>query len=176
MSAGLGQLQRFELSTAATVRYRPGVTLTGPPVVGMKAQELSLSPTKGADIFFSFIDRRSFKDLRLGVDGSRSFAIGKVAFERNEVLAVRAFGARELASGKGEWEGEVGYATTKDKTAGVVCDGTNATLGSQCFGSSTGSILLDRRPALLPVQPRLVQHHEPLHLAPVDHARRAGQG
>jgi hypothetical protein len=141
VSAGLGPLQRFEVSTAATVRYRPAVTLTGPPVMGMKAQELTLSPTKGADIFFSFIDRRSIKDMRLGLDGSRSFAIGTVAFERNEVLAVRAFGARELTSGKGEWEGEIGYATTKDKTTGVVCDGTNATIGSQCFGSSTGSIL-----------------------------------
>ena len=64
--------------------------------------------------------------------------VGNVAFQRSEVLAARAFAARELKSGRGEWEAEVGYSTTKDTAGGTTC--TTMTV-QQCFGTSNGSIL-----------------------------------
>jgi diaminopimelate epimerase len=46
-------------------------------------------------------------------------------------LALRASAARELANGRGEWEAEVAYSSTKDGSAGVMC-GNLAT----CFGAA----------------------------------------
>jgi hypothetical protein len=51
--------------------------------------------------------------------------------------AYRAFGARELASGKGEWEAEITYAQTADSGNNMACS-----IGStDCYGSTTGNIL-----------------------------------
>jgi len=134
VSAGLGSQQRFEISTAVNYRYRPAFTLTAPD----GTTKLSLDPAKGVDVYASLTDRRSFASLRLGVDGLRSFAIGNVAFQRSEVLALRAFAAREFKAGRGEWEAEVGYSTTKDVAGGNMC---SITAVDQCFGTSSGKIL-----------------------------------
>jgi len=131
-SAGLGQLQRFELSAAATYRYRPNVTLTS----GDGMTKYQLGAGTGVDLYASFTDRHSIKDLRLGVDLSRTFGLSAVAFQRSEVLAIRFSGAHDIANGKGEWEAEVSYATTKDKSAGITCADLTT-----CYGASTGSIL-----------------------------------
>ena len=135
VSAGLGDVQRFELSVAVAYRYRPGFTLSAPD--GSGAQQLD--PASGVDVYGSFIDRRSFAHLRLGIDGSRSFSTGNVAYQRSEVLALRAFAARELASGKGEWEAEISYASTKDVNEGM--NGLMCTTVQTCFGASTGTII-----------------------------------
>lgn len=134
VSAGLGSLQRFEVSTAASYRLRPEVSLNTP---GGMAQVL-LPAAKGVDVYFSVMDRRSIANLRSGFDVSRSFAVGNVAFQRSEVLAARVFAAREIKNGRGEWEAEVGYSTTKDSAGGTTCTTTTV---SQCFGTSNGSTL-----------------------------------
>ncbi|MGN6106838.1 MAG: hypothetical protein ACTHU0_17145 [Kofleriaceae bacterium] len=134
VSAGLGELQRFEITTAAAYRFRPAVTLTAPN----GTTQVNLDAAKGIDVFFSVLDRRSIADLRIGADVSRSFAVGNVAYQRSEVLAGRLFVSRELANGHGEWEAEVGYTTTKDKPGGTTC--TTSTV-EQCFGTSSGKIL-----------------------------------
>jgi hypothetical protein len=136
VSAALGQTQRFEISTAVNYRYRPGFTLTAPD----GTTTLDLDAAKGIDVFLGFTDRQSFAKLRLGADASRSFAVGNIAFQRSEVLALRVFAARELASGRGEWEAEAGYSTTKDVSGAGTCVGPATDL-SQCFGSSKGAIL-----------------------------------
>jgi len=135
VSAGLGPLQRFELSTAVNYRYRPAVTLRSPN----NMTSVTLEAAKGVDVFVAFIDRRSFAKLRLGADVSRSFAVGNIAFQRSEVLAGRVFGAREFKDGRGEVEGEVGFSTTKDVSGGTMC--VNLTMLNQCFGTSNGTIL-----------------------------------
>jgi len=132
VSAGLGQLQRFELSAAATFRYRPALTL----LASDGTTKYPLAAGEGVDLYASLIDRHSIKDMRLGLDVSASFAVGNVAFQRSEVQAVRGFASRELASGKGEWELEVSYAATKDKSAGINCADV-----ASCYGASTGSLL-----------------------------------
>jgi hypothetical protein len=136
VSAGLGPLQRFEISTAVNYRYRPAFTLLPPN--GMMG--LSLPAAKGVDVYASLIDRRSIASLRLGVDVSRSFAVGGgAAYQRSEVLAARVFAARELKSGRGEWEAEASYSTSKDTTgAGTACA---ITAIDQCFGSANSTIV-----------------------------------
>ena len=136
ISAGLGPLQRFEISTAVNYRYRPAFTLLPPN--GMMG--LSLPAAKGVDVYASLTDRHSIANLRLGVDVSRSFAVGGgAAYQRSEVLAARVFAARELKSGRGEWEAEASYSTSKDTTgAGTACA---ITAIDQCFGSANSTII-----------------------------------
>lgn len=133
ISAGLGSLQRFEISTAVSFRYRPAFTLTSPDGV----TKANLPVAQGIDAYFSLIDRQSIANLRLGADVSRSFAVGNVAYHRSEVLAARVFAGRELSGGRGEWEAEVGYSTTKDTAGGTGCIMAPA----DCFGTSNGSML-----------------------------------
>jgi hypothetical protein len=136
VSAGLGELQRFEISTSATYRFRPGIALVAPD--GMTT--VSLTPAKGVDVTFGIMDRRSIADLRIGADVSRTFGVGNVPYARSEVLAGRLFIARELASGHGEWELEAGYSTTKDKALTGDCTATVPGVNT-CFGTSTGKIM-----------------------------------
>ena len=135
VSAGLGRFQRFELSFQAAYRYRPGVAIPQGNGTAGTVQSINLQGNKGVDLYASFVDRTSFKDLRLGIDLSRSFGVGEVAFNRSEILSLRAFGGRELKNGHGEWEGEIGYTTTKDSASGIDC----VTIYT-CYGSSTGGI------------------------------------
>ncbi len=138
ISAGLGPLQRFELSTAITVRERPAVALSAPVIMGVTPTTVTLQAAKGVDLYAALTDRHSIKDARLGLDVSRTFGIGAVPYQRTEVLAVRVFAAHEIKDGRGEWEAEVSYATTKDVNAGTTC--TAGTLDT-CFGSTTNTIL-----------------------------------
>lgn len=137
VSAGLGRFQRFEVSLQAAYRYRPGVAI--PNGDGTIAPgTINLQGNKGVELFAQIIDRRSIKDLRLGVDLSRSFGVGEVAFNRSEILAVRVFGGRELKNGHGEWEADVAYTTTKDSASGIDCNGN---IVYTCYGASEGAIL-----------------------------------
>jgi len=136
LSAGLGRFQRFELSLQAAYRYRPGVAIPQGDGTAGTVQEINLQGNKGVDLFAQFIDRRSIKDLRLGLDLSRSFGIGEVAFNRSEILSARVFAGRELKNGHGEWEGEVSYTTTKDSASGIDCANIYT-----CYGSSTGALI-----------------------------------
>jgi hypothetical protein len=138
ISAALGEMQRFEVSTAMTYRYRPGFNLTSSDSAFTETIPLS----KSVEVYGSITDRHSFKDMRLGGDIVRTFGVGNIAYQRSEVTAVRLFGARELESGKGEWEGEVSYASTKDAgSMNLQCTGGGLGSFNTCFGSSTGSLL-----------------------------------
>jgi hypothetical protein len=132
VSAGLGSLQRFELSTAVNFRYRPAFTLQSPDGLS----NVNLPAAQGVDVYLGFVDRQSIADLRLGADVSRSFAAGSVAYQRSEVLAARVFAGRELSRGRGEWEAELGYSTTKDTAGGTAC-----MTPADCFGTSNGTML-----------------------------------
>ncbi len=140
ISAGLGELQRFEITSAVTYRFRPGVVLLTPD----NTRQVGLQAAQSVEVYFSVIDRRSIKDLRLGADAMATFAVGDVAYQRSEVTAVRVFMARELKSGRGEWDAEVGYTRTKDSAIGTSCTspmGTTIFGQDACFGTSSGTIL-----------------------------------
>ena len=58
-------------------------------------------------------------------------------------LALRAFAGRELQSGRGEWELEAQYSSTKDIENGSI-DPTTFTACSTvttCYGSTTGTVI-----------------------------------
>jgi hypothetical protein len=140
VSGSLGELQRFEISTSVTFRMRDGVTLTSPD--GMTTA--TLDPTKGIDVWAALVDRRSLADMRLGVEGSNSFPIGKVPFERANVFTGRLFAGREFSKGRGEWEADFNVTKTTDRnSSGVACDrimGTDFVDARTCLGSSTGTM------------------------------------
>lgn len=138
LSAGLGELQRFELTAALAFRYRGAVTLTAPPQAmgAPPPMSVELPAASSAEIYGAITDRRSFKDLRLGVDGSRVFRVGSATYQRTSTTAVRAFAARQLADGHGEWEAEVAYASNKDDNAGVTCSDIVT-----CAGASKSTVL-----------------------------------
>jgi hypothetical protein len=139
LSAGLGELQRFELTAALAYRYRGEVTLSPPAqTTGPVATAITLPSAQSVEAYGAITDRRSFKDLRLGVDGSRVFGVGSATYQRTSSLSLRAFAARELANGHGEWEAEVAYSSTKDDSAGMTCAGVNVLA---CFGAAQSSIV-----------------------------------
>ncbi|HEY0991226.1 MAG TPA: hypothetical protein VGD80_29435 [Kofleriaceae bacterium] len=139
LSAGLGELQRFEVTAAGAFRYRGAITLTAPPqmMAGAPPVETELPAAKSAELYGAITDRRSVAGLRLGVDGSRVFGVGSTTYQRTSSTAVRASAARELADGHGEWEAEVAYASNKDDNAGVTC----AAEIVSCYGASSSTIL-----------------------------------
>jgi hypothetical protein len=135
LSAGLGDLQRFQVTAAMAYRERPSFDLNpiGAPPGTMIVH---LDPASSVEVYGSIVDRRSIADLRLGADVITTFAVDDVPYARTDVTAGRVFAGRELASGHGEWEGEVAYSTTKDTDTMVTCVSP-----STCFGSSSGTIL-----------------------------------
>jgi hypothetical protein len=141
ISAGLGPLQRYEVSVQAAYRYRPAVALDTAGGMGINPTTVTLTAAKGVDLYGAITDRRSIKNLRLGFDVARSFGIGRVAFQRSEILALRGSAARELQNGHGEWEAEISYTTTKDAAAGIICTSGIQNSPGSCFGSSNGAIL-----------------------------------
>src|SRR5690606_13486869 len=118
ISAGLGPMQRFEVSTSVAYRYRPSVAIPVGDGTVMPT-EITLQATKGVEVFLQVLDRRSFKDLRIGLDATRTIGVGDVAFNRSNLLSVRAHVARALSNGHGEWEAEASYTTTQDSASGV---------------------------------------------------------
>ena len=133
LSAGLGQLQRVELTAAVTYRYRGDVTLTTQQSTPVSTVLLA---SQSVEIYGSILDRRSIGNLRLGLDGSRIFGVGDYTFQRNSSTSVRASAGHEIGNGRGEWELEVAYSHSEDQGAGVAC----ADLLS-CFGSAKADVI-----------------------------------
>jgi len=137
LSAGLGSLQRFELTVAGAFRYRGELNLTAPVDATMITPlTVTLPAGKSVEVYGALTDRRSFANLRIGVDGSRIFRVGDASYQRTTVLAMRGFLARELKNGHGEWEAEVAYSSSRDDKAGVVCG-----LIADCYGAAKSRTL-----------------------------------
>ena len=138
ISAGLGDNERFEITIASTYRSRPGFNLT---TVGATATTFALPAATGVPRSTArSLDRYSIKGARIGVDAVETFGVGDVAYQRDEFTAYRAFAARDLDSGHGEWEAEVSYASNKDTDgAGAVCN--SAIDPVNCFGSTSSTVL-----------------------------------
>jgi hypothetical protein len=138
LSAGLGSLQRFEITTAVAYRYRGEITLVSPATT--TPLTVILPAGKAVEVYGSITDRRSFANLRLGVDGSRVFrAGGNDTYQHTTSSAFRVFAGRELENGHGEWEAEVAYSTTQDDSAGKM--GLLCADFLTCYGTATSTIL-----------------------------------
>ncbi len=144
LSAGLGELQRFEITSAVAYRYRGALTLSAPPgqtdAAGNPIQTatFALPAAQSVEVYGAITDRRSIKDLRLGVDAARIFGVGSSTYQRTSSLTLRASAAHDLASGRGEWEAEVAYNSTRDDSAGKMCSTTDLVT---CSGAAESSIL-----------------------------------
>jgi len=134
VSAGLGKLQRFEVSTALSIRRRPELTLMSPDKTVMS----TVPAAQSVEVWGSIVDRHSIKNTRIGLDGGRTFGIGDVAYQRSEVFMGRLFVNREIANGRGEWEGEASYSKVKDSTIG---QNLTCTMLQDCFGTSNNTVM-----------------------------------
>jgi len=131
VSAGLGQLQRFQLSTALAYRSRPSFTIpTGNQTL------VTIDDASSVEVWGSLIDRHSFKDARIGLEVSRSFGVGAVPYQRNEALYLRAFAGHQIKDGRGEWVAEVSYLGATDAQKTSTCADVNT-----CYGSATTSLV-----------------------------------
>ncbi len=148
ISAGLGNLQRFEITVAATYRERQPFTLYSPDGTTSTAK---IPPGSSIELYAAITDRRSVADLRLGADVLDSFAFGggdDTAYQRADIFAARLYAGRELANGKGEWEADAEYSTSKDTnntTAAIDPVSTTASTGClaivDCYGVSNASVI-----------------------------------
>jgi hypothetical protein len=146
VSAGLGKLQRFEVSMAVAYRQRPDFTLTSPGAMGVPQVQVTLPEASSAEVWGSFVDRRSIANTRIGLEAFRTFVVGDLAYQRTVGLFTRLFVLREIAGGRGEWEGEASYATTKNTvlgapgTLGCGVDAMAAPLYADCYGTSNNTL------------------------------------
>jgi len=135
ISAGLGKQQRFELSTAISYRFRPAFTLRPPDPTA--TTQVDLPEASSVEVWGSFVDRRSIKGARIGIDASQSFAVGQQAYQRSVLSTARLFVLREMANGRGEWEAEASYSQVKDSVLGM---NLGCAMVSDCYGTSNNTL------------------------------------
>ena len=133
LSAGLGELQRFELTAALTYRYRGDVTLATPAVPPVLAV---VPASQSLEVYGSITDRRSIGNLRLGLDGSRIFGVGDNTFQRTSSTSVRLSAGHEIGNGRGEWDLELAYSHNEDDGVGVTCESLVT-----CFGAARSDVI-----------------------------------
>jgi hypothetical protein len=134
LSAGLGELQRIELTAAVAFRYRGDVTFTTP--LAVEPTTTVLPAASSLEVYGSILDRRSIANLRLGLDGSRTLGIGDNTYQRTSSTQVRVFLGHAIGS-RGEWELEAAYHSNEDDGAGTMCAGDLLT----CLGASKSTVL-----------------------------------
>lgn len=137
-SAGLGQGQRFWISTAISYRMRPAFRLTSPNGTTVA----DIDEASSVDVWGSIVDHHSFKDMKLGIDGSQTFGVGQIAFQRTKAFNLRLFGSREFKQGRGEWQAEIAYTKLTDsiRSATSMCQLAPGSV-PDCFGFSSGTLL-----------------------------------
>ena len=147
VSAGLGHQQRFEISAAATYRNRPAFTLETPdPAVA----DISLPAANSVELWGGLVDRRFFFNTRVGIDGSYTFKVGELAYQRSLANLYRLFVNRLIQDGRGEWEAELSYTRIADAPLGnpmtLGCGLTPDPMTAfpavvDCYGHSNNTIL-----------------------------------
>ena len=152
------------------IAMRPGVHAAGP---GSDGRGHRPPAAKSVEVWGSIVDRHSIKDARIGIDVSRSFGVGDLAYQRSDALFVRGVAQRELASGKGEWEAEVSYSQIIDSVIGM---GPRLHVGRRLLRLVEQHARLGGRSALLPPQARLVRDRDaPCHARHEHPQRRRGR-
>jgi hypothetical protein len=156
ISAGLGKLNRFEISMAVAYRQRPEFTLSSPGAMGIAPILITMPAASSAEVWGSIVDRRSIANTRIGLEGFKTFAVSDLAYQRTIGTFGRLFVLREIAGGRGEWEAEAGYATTKNTVLGAAgTTGCGLDMGDptatpprpptplyvDCYGTSNNSLI-----------------------------------
>ena len=131
ISVALGEQQQIELSSSFAYRRRPEIPLTD----GYTVVE-TIPAASSDEIYLRALHRNVWNGLRLGVDMSRWFGTGGETYARSSSLATRVFSSREFADGRGEWELEADYATSRDDTVGTTCINIDT-----CYGASNSTTI-----------------------------------
>jgi len=133
LSVGLGKTERYEVSTSVQLRRRPDIALT----TGDNTT-VTIKAAQGAEVMVQAVDRHSFGGVRLSGMLLRSFGVGSTNIARSEAWIGRLSGQRDFQNGKGQWQVDLGYVSSKDDDTGMTCDpNTLAT----CWGSSKARTL-----------------------------------
>jgi hypothetical protein len=125
--------QRFEISTSGTLRRRGELVLNDEGDMNDPADDVVFPAAQGADITFSAVDRRSIRDIRLGLSATRSFSVGSANLYRTKSWVARLDGSKEVAEGKGEVEGSFTYVQSKDDNRGAACNPADPVT---CYGAA----------------------------------------
>jgi hypothetical protein len=128
LSVGIGKTERFEVSTAVQLRRRPDIALTTGD-----GTAVTIKAAQGAEVMVQAVDRHSVAGLRLSGMLLRSFGVGSTNISRSEAWIGRLGGQRDFKNGKGQWQVDLGYVSSKDDDAGIACD---STMLATCWGSS----------------------------------------
>jgi hypothetical protein len=115
VSAALGRTQQLEISLAVNARNRPEVKVANGSAAD--ASVYTFQASTSVDVFAQIVHRNLWRS-RLGADVVRAFSNGN-ASSRSSFLTVRGFLSREFRQGRGSWEGEVSYSTSKDDGVGA---------------------------------------------------------
>jgi hypothetical protein len=128
LSVGLRQ-NRFEVSTHATVRRRPELAIETPD----GATTVVFPTAQAADIYLGLVDRRSWKDLRLGASVVSTFGVGSANLNRSKSTVARVDARREMLDGKAEVEADVRFISAADDNRGTLCNPADL---ETCYGAS----------------------------------------
>lgn len=102
---------------------------------------VDLPAASSVEVWGSFVDRRSIKNTRIGIDAAQSFAVGQLAYQRSVLFTARVFVNREIANGKGEWEAEAQYSRVRDTVLGTTLSCVPGDMDvANCFGSSNNTL------------------------------------
>ena len=98
-----------------------------------------LPGASSVEVWGSVVDRRSIKGARIGVDAAQSFAVGQLAYQRSVHFTGRLFVLREIADGRGEWEGEASFSQVRDTVLGMNLGCVPMTI-KDCYGTSNNTL------------------------------------
>ncbi len=121
--------QRFEISTSGTIRRRPELVVS----TSNGMDEVIFPKAQAVDITLGVVDRKSYKDMRIGLSGTRTFGVGNATLYRSKSTVVRADATKSLKDGRAEVVGDVTVVASSDDNIGTVCDMTQL---DTCFGAS----------------------------------------
>jgi hypothetical protein len=130
LSVSLGGQQQIEVSTALAVRQRPAIPLYD----GINNDPVQTLPgSRSVEVWFGAV-HRNLKGYRVGVDASRIFGAGGGGiYARSASFGGRLYASKEFRGGRGEWELDLGYTSSKDDNVGMLCTTTDV---ESCYGSS----------------------------------------
>ncbi|HVK76924.1 MAG TPA: hypothetical protein VM734_26540 [Kofleriaceae bacterium] len=132
-SAGLGNSNRFELTTGLSARRRPEVVFD---LGAASTMDRVLPAAQAVEFLAQAVDRRFYGGFRLDLLYTRSVGIGASSYARSTGQLVRLGARKEIDDGRTEVQADVAYVSSADDDAGTMCLPSSLT---SCYGSANSS-------------------------------------